>query len=130
MSFKDLFDAANAEGGFSVHPAGSFTAELTDAKIDLTKSPARITLIYQTDEGKLFANYNLQGQGLGILKRDMKTLELDYSNVQSEEDIAKLFWDRIAIAPPSVTVDVTHREYQGKTYANVYLNSLYKELPF
>ena len=119
--------AAPEEGsGFTLLEQGEYEAELSDVKLDLTKEPHRLTAVYVvTDERypgrKLFGNYQLSGRGLGFLKKDLVTLGLDFSKVGSAEDVAALFWD---ILPAQVIVFVNQKEWQGKTYNNVYLNSL------
>ena len=124
--FKSMFNDAPAEAdaGFSLLPEGDYSADLTDCKLDLTKAPAAITFIYTINDAnfggrKLFGNYRLEGRGLGFLKKDLKQLGIDYSNVSAPEDIARLVWDRLVIR---CDIHVIQKEYNGKIYNNVYLN--------
>lgn len=127
--FKSLFqDTPSAEsGGFALIAQGEYEAELTEAKLDLEREPAQITFVYQITQEpyigrKLFSNYNLSGQGIGYLKKDLDTLGLDYSNVGSPEDIVSLIWDEL---PFTVEIFVNQKTAgNGKTYNNTYLNSV------
>ncbi len=125
--FKSMFqETAAEEGGFALIEPGEYEAKLMDCKLDLTKSPARLTVVYELTEEpnqgkKLFGNYQLEGRGIGFLKKDLQTLGMDFSQVGSPEDIASLFWDNM---PLPVVVFVNQKEWNGKTYNNVYLNSI------
>jgi hypothetical protein len=125
--FKSMFqETAPESGGFSLIETGEYEAELIDCQVDLTKEPVRLSCIYQITEGvnegrKLFGNYQLEGRGIGFLKKDLSTLGLDYSQVGSPEDIATLIWDNM---PMPVIIYVAQKEWQGKMYNNVYLNEL------
>ncbi len=123
--FKNMFQAAPEETGFALIDEGTYEAEIVDCKLDLTKEPNHLTVVYQitNDEryqnNKIFGNYHLEGRGIGFLKKDMATLGFDYENVGSPEDLADLFWNNM---PIPVVIYMKHKEYNGKTYANVYLN--------
>lgn len=126
MSFQDEFNNASAGDNktYELMPEGEYQAIIDDSQLDLTKSPARLSLTYKIVEGphknrKLWANYNMGGQGLGFLKKDMKTLGLDYAGVTSESDVAKLVFQAVG---QGVTIFVNQKEWKGKTYNNAYLN--------
>jgi hypothetical protein len=127
--FKSLFqETAPAEGGgFALIDKGTYEAELTEAKLDLEREPAQITFVYQITQEpyvgrKLFSNYNLSGQGIGYLKKDLDTLGLNYAEVGSPEDIVSLVWDAL---PFNVEIFVNQKEAgNGKTYNNTYLNAI------
>ncbi len=125
--FKGMFsETPAAEGGFALIDQGEYEAELVDCKLDITKDPGRLTIVYQITQEpyvgrKLFGNYQMAGQGIGFLKKDLTTLGIDFSEVGSPEDIAQLIWDAM---PMPVIIFVNQKEYQGKTYNNVYLNSV------
>lgn len=127
MSFADDFKKAEAEStGYAVLPEGTYIAVIDNSSVDLTKKPAKLSVTYKIVEGefknrKVFGNYSMEGKGLGFLKKDMKTLGVDYSNVQSEQDIAKLMFGTVGAG---VELYVNQREYNGKTYNNAYLNNL------
>lgn len=127
--FKALFhETAPAEkGGFALIDQGEYDAELTEAKLDLEREPAQISLVYQITEEpyvgrKLFSNYNLSGQGIGYLKKDLEILGLNYESVGSPEDIVQLIWDAL---PFQVRIFVNQKEASnGKVYNNTYLNEV------
>lgn len=126
MAFQDDFNSAQEpeQKGFDLIPEGEYEAIIDDSSLDLTKTPARLSLTYKLigtehKNRKLWSNYNMAGQGLGFLKKDLKTLGLDYSNVKSEQDIAKLVFGRIG---QGVTIYVAQKEWKGKMYNNAYLN--------
>lgn len=127
MDFKSEFQQTAAEeGSFKLIEVGEYEAEIVDCKLDLTKEPNRLTFVYQITDGeyqghKLFGNYQLEGRGIGFLKKDLTTLGLDFSEVGSPEDIASLVWDAM---PTAVVIYVAQKEWQGKMYNNVYLNDL------
>lgn len=126
--FQSMFQETAPEeaGGFALIEPGTYEAELADCKLDMTKSPERLTVEYHITDGeyqgrKLWSNYNLEGRGIGFLKKDLGILGLDYSNIGSPEDIATLFWDAM---PIPVVVYVAQKEWQGKMYNNTYLNGI------
>ncbi len=126
--FKSMFQETVAEesGGFSLIETGEYEAELTDCKLDMTKDVARLSLVYTITQDpyvgrKQFGNYQLEGRGIGFLKKDLATLGLDYSQIGSPEDIATLIWDAM---PVNVVIFVNQKEWQGKIYNNAYLNSV------
>lgn len=127
MDFKSAFKDTPAAAGFSLLDEGEYDAEISEAKLDMSKTPARLSIVYdiinhERFEGrKVFGNYNLAGEGIGYLKKDLDTLGLSYADVGSEEDIAELFWDNL---PMQVVIFVNQKEWQGKTYNNVYLNDV------
>jgi Protein of unknown function (DUF669) len=128
MSFLEEFKKIEAEssGGFELIPEGTYSAVIDNSTVDLTKSPARLSVKYKIVDGEfknrvLFSNYNMEGKGLGFLKKDMKTLGIDYSNVQSEQDVAKLMFGMVGAG---VEVYVNQREWNGKKYNGTYLNNL------
>lgn len=133
MDFKDLFKSEpEAEGkGFKTIPEGSYSAIIDSVSIDLTKTPHRISVTYvvldsEFKGNKLFANYSLQGQGIGFLKKDLKALGLDYSNISKPEDLCTLLNSKVGIA---CAIFVKPREYNGKIYNGVYLNGIASTLP-
>lgn len=111
--------------GFSVLPEGDYQGQIDNCTLDLTKATPKITIVYKVlgeyAGRKLFANYNLQGQGLGILKKDLKQLGLDYSAVTKPEDLVELVWTAVNT---KVELYVKWREFNGKTYESVYLNGV------
>jgi hypothetical protein len=126
MGFMDDFKSADepASNDFEIVAEGDYVAQMTDVKIDATKTPARLSITLEITSGdfknrKMWLNYNLQGQGLGFLKKDLKTLGIDYSNVKKEEDLASIIWDA---SPVFVEMAVVHKEWKGKMYANAYVN--------
>lgn len=127
--FKSLFqETAPAENqGFALVDVGTYEAELTECKLDMQKEPPRLSIWAQITnderyEGKkLFINYQMGGQGISYLKKDLETLGLDYSDVGSPEDVAQIFFDNL---PLQVVVYVSQKEYQGKMYNNTYINEL------
>lgn len=126
MDFATEFQSAKEEvgGTFEVVPEGDYVALVDNVTIDMTKKPARVSLIYtivggDQDKRKLFSNYNLEGRGLGFLKKDMKQLGCDYSNIKRPEDLVTSIKTAIGRA---CEVAVKHREYNNKTYASVWLN--------
>lgn len=128
MDFKSMFQETAPEeaGGFALIDVGTYEAELADCKLDMTKSPERLTIEYHITDGeyqgrKLWGNYNLEGRGIGFLKKDLGILGLDSSEVGSPEDIATLIWDAM---PVPVVIYVAQKEWQGKMYNNVYLNGI------
>lgn len=142
MSFLDDFMSAKDDAPeFDLIPEGRHQVKAVEFKLDITKEPARATMVYEfagfLEGRKLWANYQLKGQGLGILKRDLKTLGVDISSIKSPEDMATKVW---AILPMKVEITVKHNESKGKTYANGYLNRVlsqqedslksHSELPF
>lgn len=125
-NFKDAFQNQEEEsGGFGLIDQGEYEAEISDVQLDMTKEPNRVTIEYTlTDEyagRKVWGNYNLEGRGIGFLKKDLKTLGLDYSEIDSPESILDLL--ATAMNYP-VIVFINQKEWQGKTYNNVYLNAL------
>lgn len=126
MSFMDEFLKADEakDGEFSLIPEGEYNAQVTDVKIDMTKDPSRLSVTMEITAGehksrKLWANYRLQGSGLGFLKKDLKTLGIDYSNVKKEEDLVSIIWDS---SPIHVKVNVVHKMVGEKTFTNAYIN--------
>lgn len=125
MSFADEFNnTPEAESkGFSLLPEGNYQGQIDNCTLDMTKAIPKITIVYKLlgeyAGRKLFGNYNLQGQGLGILKKDLKQLGLDYSAVTKPEDLVQLVWSAVNT---KVDLYIKHREYSGKTYESVYLN--------
>ena len=127
MSFKDEFSktpAAEGGGSFELIPVGEYQAMIDDSWLDMTKTPPRLSLTYKIVDGefknrKLWANYTLSGQGFGFLKKDLKTLGADYSNVEGPEDVARLMFKNIG---RGVQIYVAQKEWNGKTYNNAYLN--------
>jgi sporulation protein YlmC with PRC-barrel domain len=126
--FLKAFNDTPAEEstGFSLLPEGTYTATLGDCKLDMTKEPMQLSFVYDITEGefrgrKLFSNYRLEGRGLGFLKKDLKQLSIDYSNVAKVEDLAAIVWERL---PMKCEVYVNQKEYNGKVYNNTYLNAL------
>lgn len=125
--FGAMFKETAPAPSFSLIDEGEYEAEITDTSLDLEKSPPRLTVVYQitSDERyhgrKLFGNYQLGGQGISFLKKDLELLGLDYSNVGSPEDIMDLM--ATALNTP-VNIFVNQKEWQGKTYNNVYLNGI------
>lgn len=126
--FKSLFDSTPAEEttGYSLLPEGTYDAELSDCKLDMTREPMQLSFVYDITEGefrgrKLFSNYRLEGRGLGFLKKDLKQLSIDYSTVSKVEDLAAIVWERL---PMKCEVFVNQKEYNGKVYNNTYLNGL------
>lgn len=119
--FKNTPEAESK--GFSLLPEGDYQGQIDNCTLDMTKATPKITIVYKVlgehAGRKLFGNYNLQGQGLGILKKDLKQLDLDYSNVSKPEDLVELIWTAVNTI---VDLYVKHREYNGKTYESVYLN--------
>lgn len=125
MSFQQMFNSASEESSFEALPEGEYVAMIDNSSLDLTKKPARLSLTYKIVSGdfsgrKVFSNYNMEGRSLGFLKKDMKTLGVDYSNVKSEEDIAKLMFSQVG---KGVKIFINQRDYNGKIYNNAYLNS-------
>lgn len=125
MSFKDAFQSQEAETGFAPIDEGTYEAEISDAQLDMTKEPNRVTIEYTiTGEAfngrKLWSNYNLEGRGIGFLKKDMQTLGLDYSNIDSPESILDLLSE--ALEYPVVIYVKQNQGNDGKTYCNAYLN--------
>lgn len=127
--FKSMFQetAAAEGGGFALIEQGTYEAELTEAKLDLQRSPAQISMVYQITQEpyvgrKLWSNYNLNGQGIAYLKKDLDTLGLNYGEVGSPEDIVSLIWDKL---PFGVEIFVNQKDaVNGKTYNNTYLNGV------
>jgi hypothetical protein len=127
--FKSLFhETAPAEGGgFKLIEQGEYEAELTEAKLDLEREPAQISLVYQITQEpyvgrKLFSNYNLSGQGIGYLKKDLDLMGLNYADVGSPEDIVTLLWDNL---PMQAIIFVNQKAASnGKVYNNTYLNEV------
>jgi sporulation protein YlmC with PRC-barrel domain len=131
--FLKAFNDTPAEEstGFSLLPEGTYTASLGDCKLDMTKEPMQLSFVYDITEGefrgrKLFSNYRLEGRGLGFLKKDLKQLSIDYSNVAKVEDLAAIVWERL---PMNCEVYVNQKEYNGKVYNNTYLNALLTSAP-
>lgn len=127
MSFQDEFQKMEVEstGGFELLPEGEYEAMIADSSVDLTSTPAKLSVTYKIVEGefknrKVWGNYRLEGRGLGFLKKDMKILGIDYSKVKTEQDIAKLMFGHVG---QGVTIYVNQKEWNGKTYNNTYLNS-------
>jgi hypothetical protein len=140
MSFLDEWMKADDQASdFDLIPEGKHVVEAVEFKLDITKEPARATMVYSFGGDlagrRLWANYQLKGQGLGIMKRDLKTLGVDISTIKSVEDMANKVW---AVLPLRVEITVKHNESKGKTYANGYLNKVLasgpansnSELPF
>lgn len=136
MSFKDEFKSADTGiDDFEILPDGEYSAIIDNSSLDIQKEPARLSVTYKITEGKfqnrrVFTNYNLAGKGLGFLKKDMKTLGIDYSMVEKPEDVARLMFANIG---QGVGIFVNSREYNGKKYNNAFLNSAEKaksEVPF
>lgn len=125
MDFQDEFkNTPEAESkGFSVLPEGDYQGQIDNCTLDMTKATPKITIVYKLlgeyAGRKLFGNYNLAGQGLGILKKDLKQLGLDYSGVKKPEDLVELVWTAVNT---KVDLHVKHRDFNGKTYESVYLN--------
>lgn len=127
MGFLDEFKGALIEGNqeFDLIPNGEYEAIIDNTSLDISKTPARLSLTYKIVTGefknrKVWSNYTMQGRGLGFLKKDMKTLGLDYSGVSKEEDVAKLMFSQVG---RGVEIFIKQSEYNGKTYNNAYLNS-------
>ena len=128
--FQTMFQNTEAEesggGSYGLIEKGTYEAEITDVQLDLNKEPARLTLEYTITQEpyvgrKGWSNYNLEGRGIGFLKKDMNTLGLDYSDITSPEDIMELVANSIG---QQVVVYVGQKEWQGKMYNNFYLNEL------
>jgi hypothetical protein len=127
MSFMDEFkNTPEAESkGFSLLPEGDYQGQIDNCTLDMTKATPKITIVYKLlgeyAGRKLFGNYNLAGQGLGILKKDLKQLGLDYSAVTQPGDLVELVWSAVNTR---VDLYIKHREYNAKMYESVYLNGV------
>jgi hypothetical protein len=138
MSFMNEFSQAEEakSGEFELVPEGEYIAQVVDVKLDMTKAPARLSLTLEIANGnqmgrRLWTNYRLQGSGLGYLKKDLKLLKIDYSNVKKEEDLASIILDA---SPLFVRINVVHKSVGDKVYANAYIEERVsadvKDLPF
>lgn len=126
MDFKSEFQNTETESGFSLIESGEYEAELTNCTLDTTKEPNRFTIeVTITSEPyagrKGWLNYNLEGRGIGFLKKDLTTLGLDHTTIDSPESIVDLVG---ACLNASIVVFVNQKPYNGKTYNNFYLNAL------
>lgn len=111
---------------FSTIPEGEYVVQVDNCTIDMTKTPNRFAIVYKIvgptqANRKLFGNYNLAGQGIGILKKDLKILGLDYSAIKKPEQLVELVWTAVN---KKVSANVRHREFNGRTYESVYLNDV------
>lgn len=120
----DIFDNAEAKEAkeFGPIPAGEYTGFILGAKINETKSP-RVEIEWRiVDEGSAYANrhvfssYNLNETGIPYLKMDLRTMGFEEITKKNLTEALEGLTGREA------KIFVKPREYNGKTYYNVYIN--------
>ena len=130
MTFGDTYKNAEPPEAksFDALPKGEYTATLTHTTINLVDN--RLEWEFRVSDGE-YANRKLwrnvpwdKEWGPGAIKGDVQTLGLDDSSIQDPADFQKILtplWGK------KFKLAVTTRDYNGKTYNNVYINGYFNE---
>ena len=106
----------NLKGGFKTVQEGERVLEITSAKVTPSGKPEKLTLNMKDveDGASLVNNYNLNNEtslwALGVMLN--VALGLEHDEELDTKDLNKLEGVRLLC-------EVSHSEYNGKTYANV-----------
>jgi hypothetical protein len=121
------FDDAKPADDIAFQPIanGNYIVKCCDYKLDQTVTPWRASFGFEITEGdfkgrKVFSNYQVNEKGGPFLKKDMALMGQD--EVTSSDLLAKMCL--AAQSDNKYEAHIKQREYNGKTYYNIYLNSL------
>jgi len=127
MSWTDFNDDKKER---EVVAIGTYEASLFDAKLDETGEYPKISMAYKlkNESGDLvWQNFNFNEKGQKWIKRQFSALGLSEdvkSNVKGDtpEAAARGYLDAtnalLVKNAPVIKIEVSHREWEGKTYAN------------
>ena len=126
MSWNELW--SGGEAAVAEIPTGVYTAILDDAGALETKEPASIMLKYKIVDGE-FANRTLThfhrwtDQSKEFIVKDLMRAQAK----QCEDKLDAVVESFQGVIGKPLAVYVKPREYNGKTYYNVYVNGLKKD---
>jgi len=114
---------------FQPIPGGDYCLRVSNYKLDQTGDPWRATFELSIVKGayegrKVFANYQVNEKGGPFLKKDMRLMGIT-EDINTENLLAQM-----TLAAQKSNLYQGHikpREYNGKTYYNVYLNELWTD---
>lgn len=121
------FDSAQPATDIEFQPIanGNYIVKCCDYKLDQTQNPWRASFGWEITEGdfvgrKVYSNYQVNEKGGPFLKKDMSLM--GQNEVTSQDLLAKMCL--AAQASNKYEAGIKQRDYNGKTYYNIYLNSL------
>lgn len=129
--FKDSFEEfkKNAPATGPV-PEGNYVLKLDEVKCDMSSQPTRFSFIWVILRGiddeesgfagrKIYAGYQLKEPSVAFFMQDLEKMGVNFDKYA---DAASLAGDLQDLAGTTAECYVKPREYNGKTYYNVYLN--------
>lgn len=121
--------AEMAEQDFKVLDEGKYIAKLEEVKCDLTGELAKYTCVYKVLKSEsgdkefagenLFKNYAMSEKGTVWFMKDLEQMGIELEDIKSEEHLAEKM---NKLQGKDALLYIKPREYNGKTYNNIYLN--------
>lgn len=127
--FESLWNEAEDVAEFKTVAQGDYEAVITSAGVESPQDgngSDKVNIEYTISSGdfkgsKVWSNSKVNAQGMPYIKKDATTLGINIGGIKSQYDLSEAL---STAKGKSVKIYVKQTQYNGKTYANPYLNEL------